>query len=501
MAIHGKYEHLFDTDQLKPRLKERAIRGGLGTMFAHGVAFVLRTGSMVILARMLMPEHFGLLGMVVTVTSIAERFKDLGLSLATVQRKEITQEQVSVLFWINVAFGTLMMFVIAGLAWSIADFFADQRLVGITLAISASLFVGGLSVQHQALLQRQMRFGELAWIQIASESVSIVIAVGLAWSGFGYWSLVWKEVARPALIAAGMWFTCGWVPSSPAKTTGLSAMLRFGRNVSGFNIVGILTENLDQILLGRVWGAGPLGFYRQARQILFTVVDAIHMPANSVATSTLSPLQHDPEKFSRICEKIVSVLSFLGIPLMTYFIIFSDTLVRVVLGEKWMASAPIFRIFALSGLLSAPYSTCYTVMVTYGKTLQMFWYGVIGSILLAITVSIGVIWGPVGLVIAHTIKNYLWLLPSLWFSYKDTPVSVRRILKTMLLPAFCSFSMGMFLALASPQLARWGSLEIPLSFLLCVLSYCGLWLIFPRGREKFKEYFSYPLLALRSRAA
>jgi O-antigen/teichoic acid export membrane protein len=187
--IH-RYGHLFDTKHLKAQLKDKAVRGGFSIMAAGMASFVLHTGSMVILARILMPEHFGLIGMVTAVTSIAEKFKDVGLSTATVQREKITHEQVTALFWINVGFGALLMAIVAALAWVIAWFFADHRLIGITLAISSSLFLGGLTVQHQALLQRQMRFGKLAWIQIVSDGLSI--AMVLDWLGrdlnIGPWS-------------------------------------------------------------------------------------------------------------------------------------------------------------------------------------------------------------------------------------------------------------------------------------------------------------------------
>ncbi len=497
--IQGKYDHLFDTENLKGQLKDKAVRGGFSTMTAQVVSFVLRTVSTLVLARLLMPEHFGLIGMVFAITTIAEQFKDLGLSMATVQLKKITHEQVSALFWINAGFGTLLMFIVAGLAWVVAWFFADHRLVGITLAISSSFFFGGLTVQHDALLRRQMRFGELAWIRIVSDGLSIALGIGLAWQGFGYWSLVWKEVARSMFVAAGTWLMCRWWPGLPARATGLGHMLRFGRDISGFHLVTFLSLNMDGILLGKFWGAEPLGFYRQGRQMISMLLSLLHYPVDSVAQPTLSALQNDPEKYSRYLEKIVSMLSFAIIPMVTYLAIFSDALVRVLLGEKWMASAPIFRIFAVAALLSPPSSICNLLMITCGKTVRNFWYSVMFAITLILAFSIGTFWGPIGVATAYTITAYIWILPSLWYSSKDTPVSVRGILKAVSIPAFCSFVMGLLLLLASPELSKLGSLEIPISLVLGVLSYFGTWLLFPGGREKLKEYFLYPLLAFRLR--
>ena len=495
----AQYDHLFETEHLREQLMDKAVRGGLSIMTAQGASLLLRTGSMLILARLLMPEHFGLIGMVTAITTIAERFKDLGLSTVTVQQNKITHEQVSALFWINLGFGTLLMAIISTLAWVIAGFFGDDRLVGITLAISSSFFLGGLTVQHEALLRRQMRFGKLAWIQVVAEGLSLALGIGLAWQGFEYWSLVWKEVARSTFVAAGTWLTCRWWPGLPARATGLGRMLRFGRDISGFNLVTFLSQNLDGILLGKFWGAGPLGIYRQARQMISMLQGQLHFPVDVVAYPTLSALQNDPAKYSTYLRNIVSVLAFAVMPLVTYLAIFSDTLVRVLLGEKWMASALIFRILALAALLWPPASTRHLVLITCGKTMRNFWYSVMSALLLTLAFSIGTFWGPIGVATAYTITAYVWILPSLWYCLRDTPVSIRGILRAVCVPALCSFVMGLLLLLASPELSKLGSLEIPLSLGLAVLSYFGVWLLFPGGMRTLTEYFTYPLLSLRGR--
>ena len=149
---------------------------------AEGIDFFLRLGSIAVLARLLVPEHFGLIAMVLSVTTVAERFKDLGLSIATVQRKDLTHDQVSTLFWINGGLGLLSGLVVALLAVPIARFFHDDRLIGITLAIAASFVWSGLTIQHQALLRRTMRFGYIAIISVCASLLSIVVAILMAFS-------------------------------------------------------------------------------------------------------------------------------------------------------------------------------------------------------------------------------------------------------------------------------------------------------------------------------
>jgi len=134
---HRKF---FDTQNLSVDLKGNSLRGGFFTMAAEGVNFVLRIGATAVLARLLVPEHFGLIGMVTALTSIAVNFKDFGLSTATVQRPEITHRQVSTLFWINASFGVLITALISCLSLPIAWFYNDDRLIWITIALATSLF-------------------------------------------------------------------------------------------------------------------------------------------------------------------------------------------------------------------------------------------------------------------------------------------------------------------------------------------------------------------------
>jgi O-antigen/teichoic acid export membrane protein len=139
-------------------------------MVAECADFAIRLGSVAVLARLLVPEYFGLLSMVTAITSIAERFKDLGLSNATIQKREITHEQVSTLFWLNAGMGVAMMLVVAGLAYPVSLFYADARLIPITSAIAIGFPLSGMAIQHQALLRRQMKFTQLAAIQISASS-------------------------------------------------------------------------------------------------------------------------------------------------------------------------------------------------------------------------------------------------------------------------------------------------------------------------------------------
>jgi O-antigen/teichoic acid export membrane protein len=182
-------EHL-STDHLIDNLKVRTISSGAVTVSAQGVKFFLNLVSVMILARLLTPRDFGLVAMVTTVTSFLRVFKDAGLSTATVQREGITQAQVSNLFWINIGVSVVSSTILALAAPVIAWFYRNPKLIGITLLLSATFILSGSTVQHQALLKRQMRFTALALIEVGSMTVGVIVAVVMALLGCRYWSLV-----------------------------------------------------------------------------------------------------------------------------------------------------------------------------------------------------------------------------------------------------------------------------------------------------------------------
>ena len=180
----------FSTEHLHADLKGRSVRGGLLTLTSQGAQFLMQSISTVVLARLLVPADFGLVAMVTAITGLGQAFADLGLSEATIQRQEISHNQVSTLFWINVAIGLTLMLVTAGLAPVLAWFYREPRLKDITFLLSLTFLIGGLRVQHDALLKRQMRFSSLAIRDVASYVLAVPVAITMAWRGAGYWALV-----------------------------------------------------------------------------------------------------------------------------------------------------------------------------------------------------------------------------------------------------------------------------------------------------------------------
>src|SRR5580704_4963234 len=178
-------------------LKEKTIRGGAARLSAQAANFVLRLGSLMVLARLLGPKDFGLVGMVTAFTGVLTLFRDFGLSSAAIQRSSVTEEQISTLFWINLGVGALLGALAIALAPMVAAFYHEPRLTTVTMALAAGFLFNAAGVQHGALLQREMRFTALAVVNTAGLFVGSVVGVCGALAGYGYWALVAMTITSP----------------------------------------------------------------------------------------------------------------------------------------------------------------------------------------------------------------------------------------------------------------------------------------------------------------
>ena len=196
-----KFQQLTCTHAIRNDLRGKSVRAATYTWATGMGDFVLRIGSTAILARLVLPAEFGLVMMVMAVTAIADQFRDLGLSSATVQRKDISHEEVSNLFWVNFMAGVVIALIVCAISPLVSLYYKESRLTVLTCVLAMNFIWSGLMVQHQSLLTRQLKLGYTSGIRLASSFLSTLLAVFLAWKGMGCWALVWREVVRSACDA------------------------------------------------------------------------------------------------------------------------------------------------------------------------------------------------------------------------------------------------------------------------------------------------------------
>jgi len=425
----------FETDHLLGDLGPRSVRGGMLTLTAQAVKFVVQIGSLMILARLVAPSQFGLVAMVTAIVGFFTLFKDMGLSMATVQRRTITQEQVSNLFWVNVGFSVLLTGVVAAGAPLVAAFYHQRALTGITLVSSFGFLLSGVGVQHQALLQRQMKYLALVFIDLSSLLLGTTTGVVLAWRGAGYWSLVVMSLVTAASASCLYWLVCGWRPGLPSRGTRVRSLLAFGSYLSGFNAVNYFARNLDNILIGWRWGAQPLGLYSRAYQMLTLPLQQVVAPVAAVAVPMLSRVAHDEARYRRAYIRAAEKLAALAMPLMAFMICTSDWLVRVVLGPQWSGAARIFLFLGVAGLVQPVASSIGWLFISQDRTRDMFVWSLIGTAIIVPAFFVGLPYGALGVAVAYAVTSIAVTTPLLfWYVGRSGPVRARDFLSVLRVP-------------------------------------------------------------------
>ncbi len=496
---NNRYYDLFQNRYSEQSLTRKSIRSGAITMGSQAAKFAMQIGSTMILARLLSPADFGLLAMVTAVTGMVVMFKDLGLSIATIQQSEINHQQVSTLFWINLAVSSLMACLVALAAPAIAWFYKDPRLTKITLFMSLSFILGGLSIQHSALMKRQMKFGVLETIEIVSLVIGLLSAVLSALSGFGYWALVIMQLTTSGIRSIGIWIGCAWLPGLPRRGSGVRKMLKFGLNVTGFDLVNYFARNMDNILIGRFHGSVPLGLYAKAYQIMMLPIKNLRQPLLQVSTPALSKLQDEPTAFKNYYINYLNLLSLVSMPLVAFLFVCSKEVILFVFGQNWLEMDGIFKALSFAGFIQPVATSTGLVMLSLGQGNRYFKWGLINSVLVVISFFAGLPWGALGIATAYAIINYLVLLPSLIYAYRATSIKCIDFFVAIWRPFLSSMAMAVIVLWIKEEINLIYYQSLPLMLFLGLAVFCIVWILLPEGYETAKKYWHVAKLVVQKK--
>lgn len=442
-------------------LRDSTIRGGAARTFAQVAGFVVRIGSVMVLARLLEPKEFGLVGMVTAFTGVLSLFRDFGLSAATVQRASVTKEQTATLFWINMVVGIFLGVATAVLAPAVSEFYREPKLLKITIVLAFGFIFNGAGVQHSALLQRQMRFTALALIDMVSLVASTVFAIGLAVVGYGYWALVAMAVCVPLFTTIGLWLVSGWVPGMPRRRVGLRSMMHFGGTMTLNGLVVYVASNFEKVLLGRFWGAEAIGLYGRAYQFIRMPTDNLNSAVGEVAFAALSRIQDDAERLRRYFLKGYSLVLAVTLPITFACALFADEMVVVLLGPKWKAVAGIFRFLSPTILVFAIANPLSWLLNSTGRVVRGLKIGLVFMPVAIAGYVIGLPYGPQGVALAYSIVMILWVVPVIAWSVQGTRISFWDVVKvigrpfgSIVVASVPAFGFRWFYGLTLPPLPR-----------------------------------------------
>lgn len=421
--IDAKERHL-STDHLLTDLKGRTISGAFITIAAQGAQFLLSLASIMVLARLLTPKDFGLFAMVTSVIGYLRVFKDAGLSTATIQREGITHAQVSNLFWINVAVSGAISLIFAAGSPIVAWFYRESSLIPITLVLSSTFLLSGLTIQHTALLNRQMRFKAVAVIQVSSLLIGVTVGISMAWLGYNYWALVFSNLITVGAAVPLTWFAIPWRPDAPSRQSGIRSLVGFGANMASGGFIYSLAKGADGLLVGRFYGADSIGLYSRASALLNRPMDQFLAPISSVFVPTLSRVQTQPQRYRHAFLRVYEAMALISFLSTGLLLALARPLTLVVLGPKWEQAAVIFACLTIAAPF-APLSNASTwLFASQGRGRDWLFASSLVSLITVASFVAGLPFGPAGVAIVYSVTSFLIALPVLnYFAGRLGPVT------------------------------------------------------------------------------
>lgn len=394
-------------------LGRQAARGGAVTMGGQLLRVAVQAVSLVVLARLLEPEAFGYLAMVMALVGVAETVRDAGLANAAIQARTLSDAERDNLFWLNTVVGAVLTGVGIACAPLVAAFYGRPELADVTRWVSLSFLVNSLATQHRASLVRGLRLGAAAVADVVGPAAGLCAAVVVALAGGGYWALVVQQLVAASVMSAGLVLAARWVPGLPRRDVSVRPFVRYGSNLLGAQLLGYATRNIDTVILGVRFGAGVAGLYSRVYQLMALPIRQVTWPANRVALPVLSRVQDDAARYRAYLLAGQTVLLHTIVPALALASALAGPVVEIVLGARWAAAAPALAVLAIGGVLEAAGFAPGWVLQSAGRTGALLrftlatrpvvvlavaggsWFGMTGAAL-GYAASTAVVW-PLGL--------------------------------------------------------------------------------------------------------
>ncbi len=481
--------------------KGGAVSGAVLITISKLLSLIIGLGATAVIARLVSPADYGLVAMVVSVTALLNVPSDFGLSLVTIQKPSITQEQLSTLFWVNLGIGTALGLVTCGLAPALAWFYQDPRVLPITLA-TALVFPGfALGVQHEALVKRHMLFRRLACIRLASTGGAAIAGVTTALAGWGYWALVCQTLGMVVASTGSSWLSYRWLPGRPRRCPELRQMLGFGGCLTAHGITGYFSQNMDKVLLGRFVGAYALGLYSTSYMLMSRAMVLSSYTVGEAAIPAMSRVASDPARLRSVYRRMFQFSCLLGLPLCVAGVVWAGDAVAVLLGPKWTQAVPILSMLCLAVVPRMLLACTGWVYVSTGRPGRMLRWQLLYTPAVVLAFAAGLPWGALGVAAGYAVVNWLALVPGFAYCFGGSVFKASDAIRPAVAPLGCTLAAITLASLAGNWLAGEGTspgLHLGLKVLLFTIVYTAASLAtVPLVREGFGRL----LARLRARRA
>ena len=405
-------------------------------------------------------------------------FREMGTTAAIIQRKQLSPEFLSSIFWANLALAVVTSGLAIASSPLVALFFHQAMIAPIIRVLAAGFVISALSSVPSALLNREMAFRKLMMIEIGAAGFTTCLAVGLALRGAGAWSLVISSLAATCVTTVLICLSSPWRPRWLLSWKELRSIASYSLNLSGFNLVNYFSRNADNTIVGRYLGAYQLGFYQLAYNVMLYGVQNISQVMGRVLFPVFAKVQDDNPRFRQAYIKAVSTIAVITFPMMAGVMAVAEPFVRAVLGEKWRPVASLLIILAPIGLMQSVVTTVGNIYYAKGRADWLFRWGLFGTVVSVGSFFAGLPWGIRGVAVGYLIANLLMIYPVFAIPFRLIDLKMNDFLRPLW--PILGFSMAMVVALRIlGYLLRFEKAAVQLAILVPagVLVYCSLLLL------------------------
>lgn len=394
------------------------VRAGVAwTAGSRVLVQLLQVGGTAVLARLLAPADYGLSALVAVVTGFAAILVDMGVASSVIQRRDLTARYLDTAFWLNFGVGVVMAGLVCAVAYPVAAFFDQPQLVGLMLISSLTLLLS-LNAVHVSVLRRALAFDRISRMNLTSSLIGILTSIIAAMLGMGAVSLVLGPVAQRVMSVIQLWVAVRWLPRRRWSGEDARDIWRFGRGLTGSNILTYWVSSLDRILIGRVITVADLGYYNRATNLMQLPLQQTTQTLATVFYPALSAMAGDPDRMQRAWLRLVRAAWMIGLPSGIGLALTSSELVPVLYGSRWEMVIPLLAVLSLGvpfqvlGMAAGP------AYLALGKTGLQFRLGLITAVVSVGALAVGIHWGVMGIVVAVVLRaaftTILTMLVLLW---------------------------------------------------------------------------------------
>lgn len=363
-----------------------------------------------ILARLLMPEDFGIVALLGVFISVSNIFIDSGFGNALIQRREIDDIDASSVFYLNVAVSFLLYIIVYFSAPLVSIFYNMPQLTILLRVLSLQIIIMAFACVQQSMLVRQMKFKFNFYIGMISVIVSSVTGISMAYSGMGIWSIVFSQLIAQLSICIGLWLFVAWRPKMVFSWERIKTLFSYGSRILGGSIINVVYNNVYNLVIGKCYSSADLGFYNRGQLLPVTIIDTVSTSFNSVLFPALSSVQDDKVRYKSLIRRMSRVISFVVFFLAAFIFTFSPQIIHFLLGEKWLPAIPFMCIVSFTVCVNPLIVVNQTISTSLGRS-DVYMKTTMASKFLAIgLIAVGSLFNVYLMVLAGAIANFLTLL-------------------------------------------------------------------------------------------